>query len=73
MIETLSGGQFAREVGVDPKRWATRFLAAYAAMPIEGVRTEEDRLAYVTAWFRCAMDAAASNVDRADLKAEHGH
>ena len=54
----MTGAQFRREVGADPAKWAAQFLAAYAQA--EGVRTDADRLAFVTHWFRDAMNAAAS-------------
>ena len=53
----MSGAQFRREVGADPAKWAREFLAAYAQA--EGVRTDADRQAFVTDWFRDAMNAAA--------------
>jgi urease accessory protein UreF len=52
----MSGAQFRREVGADPAKWAAQFLAAYAQA--EGVRTDADRLAFVTQWMSDAMDAA---------------
>jgi len=74
VTEPLSGGQFSRAVGTDPRQWAERFLEAYASAPIEETRTEADRIAWVAGWFRCAMDAAASNVDRAERQAgKSGH
>jgi len=57
--QPMSGAQFRREVGADPAKWAAQFLAAYAQA--EGVRTDADRLAFVTDWFRDAMNAAASD------------
>ena len=54
--EPMSGAQFRREVGADPAAWAQQFLAAYAQA--EGVRTNADRLAFVTQWFADAQDAA---------------
>ncbi len=54
----LTGAQFRRETGADPEMWAGAFLAAYAQA--EGVRTDADRLAFVTGWMRDAMDAAAA-------------
>jgi len=59
---TLTGAQFRREVGADPERWAAAFLAAYAQA--EGVRTDADRLAFVTGWMRDAMNAAVAQVVR---------
>ena len=53
----LSGAQFARQVGVDPEKWAGKFLDAWAAAPIE-VGTRRGELEFVTAWFRDAMEAA---------------
>jgi hypothetical protein len=55
--QPMSGAQFRREVGADPAKWAAQFLAAYATA--EGVRTDADRQAFVTDWFRDAMNAAA--------------
>jgi hypothetical protein len=53
----LSGAEFQREVGADPEKWATRFLEAYDAAAAT-VRSNDDRLAFVTAWFRDAQEAA---------------
>ena len=63
-----SGAQFRREVGADPGKWAREFLAAYAQA--DGVRTDADRLAFVTQWMRDAMDAAArvARRERDDLQ-----
>ena len=74
----MTGAQFARQVGIDPEKWAARFIAAYTeaegprdgrrvAMPIAEFceaegRTDADRLAFVTAWFRDAMEAAVKHV-----------
>ena len=60
--QPLSGAQFSRQVGVDPEKWAARFLVAYGEAAL--MSTRADRLAFVTAWFRDAMEAAA--------KATHG-
>lgn len=60
----MSGAQFRREVGTDPQKWAREFLAAYAeAAPIL-VRSDAERLAFVTRWFRDAMHAAAAQTSR---------
>jgi len=57
----MSGAQFRREVGTDPQRWAREFLVAYAeAAPIV-VRSDAERLAFVTRWFADAMKAAATD------------
>jgi hypothetical protein len=56
MTQPLSGARFQREVGADPEKWAAEFLAAYAKA--DGVRTDADRLAFVAAWFRDAMQVA---------------
>ncbi len=53
---TMSGAEFQRAVGVDPAKWASAFLAAYAAH--DAVRTDRDRQAFVASWMRDAMDAA---------------
>jgi hypothetical protein len=53
--QPLSGAQFARQVGTDPEKWAQRFLDAWGPGP-EG--TPQGELAFVTAWFRDAMEAA---------------
>jgi hypothetical protein len=55
---TMSGAEFQRHVGPDPEQWAGAFLAAYAQA--EGVRSDADRLAFVTSWFRDAMAAAVA-------------
>jgi hypothetical protein len=57
--DAMTGAQFRREVGTDPQRWAREFLVAYAdAAPIV-VRSDAERLTFVTTWFRDAMNAAA--------------
>ena len=53
--QPLSGAQFQREVGDDPEKWAQRFLIAYAAS--DTVRTDADRLEFVTQWFSDFADA----------------
>ncbi len=58
MIEQpLSGAEFQREVAVDPEKWAKRL---YDAMEMQGeaLRSEADRVAFLTRWIRDAMDAA---------------
>ena len=57
--EPMTGAQFRREVGTDPQKWAREFLVAYEAAPYDAVRTAADREAFVTQWFRDAMNAAA--------------
>ena len=52
----LNGGQFSRTVSNDPEKWARQFLAAYAET--EGLRTDEDRQAFVASFFKDAMDTA---------------
>lgn len=59
---TLSGAQFARQVGADPETWAARFLDAVTEVPTTLSRVE--RIAFIAAWFRDAMAAA--------VKAAHG-
>ena len=54
--DPMTGAQFARQVGIDPEKWAQRFVAVYAEA--DGVRTDADRLAFVASWFRDAMEAA---------------
>ena len=61
--DSLSGAQFARQVGADPEKWAGKFLDAWADAPIE-VGTRRGELEFVTTWFRDAMEAA--------VKAAHG-
>jgi hypothetical protein len=56
---TMTGAEFRREVAADPEQWAGAFLAA--AAKAEGLHTEADRLAFVTDWFRDAMDAAVAH------------
>lgn len=53
--QPLSGAQFARHVGADPAKWAAEFMKA-ATSHVALSNTE--RLAFVTAWFRDAMEAA---------------
>jgi hypothetical protein len=64
--DPLSGAQFSRQVGIDPEKWAARFLAVYAEA--DGVRTDADRLAFVTAWFRDAMEAAVKAAHSGDWR-----
>jgi hypothetical protein len=59
----MSGAQFRRHVGVDPERWAEQFLRAYAQA--DAVRTDADRLAFVTGWFKSAMQEAAGKAEAA--------
>jgi hypothetical protein len=56
MTEPLSGAQFARQVGTDPEKWAQAFVRAYAGEMREAEINE--RVSWVTPWFRDAMDAA---------------
>ena len=60
--DTLTGAQFRREVGTDPQLWAREFLVAYEAAPYDAVRTAADREAFVTQWFRDAMNAVAQDM-----------
>jgi hypothetical protein len=53
--DPMTGAQFARQVGADPKKWAAEFLRAYTS---ESLRTDADRQAFVEAWCRDAMEAA---------------
>jgi hypothetical protein len=57
----MSGAQFAREVGTDPERWAAQFLAAYALA--DGCRTDADRLAFTTQWFRDFADIVLKHAE----------
>ena len=57
---TMTGAQFRREVGTDPQKWAREFLVAYAAAHYDAVKTQDDREAFVTQWFRDAMNAAGN-------------
>jgi hypothetical protein len=54
--QPLSGAEFQREVAVDPEKWAKRL---YDAMEMQGeaLRTEADRVAFLTSWFRDFGDA----------------
>lgn len=61
--QPMSGAEFRRHVGHDPEKWAQQFLAAYAMA--DAVRTDADRLAFVTGWFRDAMLAARRDRDAA--------
>jgi hypothetical protein len=55
---TMTGAQFRRHAGTDPEKWSEAFLAEYARA--DGLRTDADRLAFVTGWFRDAQDAAVA-------------
>jgi hypothetical protein len=57
----MTGAQFRRYAGIDPERWAEQFLAAFANS--DGVKTQADRLAFVTAFFRDAMQAGAATAE----------
>jgi hypothetical protein len=54
----MSGAEFQRHAGTDAQKWAGAFLAAYALS--DGVRTDADRLAFVTSWFRDYADACVA-------------
>ena len=56
--QPMTGSEFRRHVGLDPERWAERFLHAYIHRP--GAMNEAERLAFVADWFRSAMKAAAA-------------
>jgi hypothetical protein len=57
--QPMTGAEFRRHVGLDPERWAERFLLAFrAGMP--GLNSAADRQAFVADWFRSAMQAAAA-------------
>jgi hypothetical protein len=60
----LSGAQFSRHVGTDPEKWAERFMALHMSRD----RRKPERLAFVTAWFRDAMEAAVAEHER-----QHGY
>ena len=61
--QPMTGAEFRRHVGLDPERWAERFLAAYAIA--DGINTPADRQAFVADWFRSAMKAAAATAEAA--------
>ena len=61
--EPMTGAEFRRHVGLDPERWAERFLAAYAIA--DGIQTPAERQAFVADWFRSAMKAAAATAEDA--------
>jgi hypothetical protein len=52
---TQTGREFLREAGDDAEQWAAKFLAAYAAS--DTVRTDTDRLEFVTQWFEDFAEA----------------
>ena len=52
----MTGAEFQREVADDPEKWAARFLAAY--QDNEAIRTDADRLEFVTQWFADFAEAA---------------
>ena len=43
---------------LDPDAWARNFLAAYAIVDADAVRTDAQRQMFVAGWFRAAMQAA---------------
>jgi len=70
---TMTGAQFQRAVGADPEKWAEAFmqhatsittgshedgsLKVYAAKMMHEAHTREERVAYVTGWFRDFAEA----------------
>jgi hypothetical protein len=50
---TMSGAEFRRAVGADPKKWATAFVQRAEKDTRLGLSTDN-----VADWFRGAMDAA---------------
>jgi len=62
--QPMTGAEFRRHVGLDPERWAERFLLAFrAGMP--GLNSDAERQAFVADWFRSAMKAAAATAEAA--------
>jgi hypothetical protein len=55
---TMSGAEFQRAVGVDPRKWAEAFTAVIDASLQGKALSDEDRIAFAEGWFRDAMDAA---------------
>jgi hypothetical protein len=55
MTDAQTGREFMREAWDDPAQWAARFLAAYAAS--DAVRTDADRLEFVSQWFEDFAEA----------------
>ena len=62
---SMTGAAFQREVGTDPAKWAEAMDKEAGALwkETDGVwpRNHEERIAFLTKWFRDAMDAAAKN------------
>jgi hypothetical protein len=52
----MTGAEFQREVADDPEKWAANFLAVYHEN--EAIRTDADRLEFVTQWLEDFRDAA---------------
>jgi len=61
---TLSGAEFLREVGVDPKKWAVAMFQAMDRFEVNadqmgiGEVGDQVRIDFLEAWLRDAMDAA---------------
>jgi hypothetical protein len=51
---------------LDPDAWARNFLAAYAIVDADAVRTDAQRQMFVAGWFRAAMQAAIAEAERDD-------
>src|SRR4029077_9711 len=70
----LSGAEFQRAVGADPKKWAEAFMQAatsisgttpegdfqllHSSRLLNECHTREERVAWVAQWFRDAQEAA---------------
>jgi hypothetical protein len=58
----MTGAQFRRYAGIDPERWAEQFLLAFRA-GVPGMNSAAERQAFVAAFFRDAMQAAAATAE----------
>lgn len=60
---TQTGREFMREAGVDPQKWAQRFLDAYDDQAVAAMN-DADRLEFTAQWFADAMRAAQQAVPK---------
>ncbi len=61
LVETYNtaiAGTDMSDNDLDPDAWARNFLAAYAIVDADAVRTDAQRQMFVAGWFRAAMQAA---------------
>jgi len=69
LVETYNtaiAGTDMTDDDLDPDAWARNFLAAYAIVDADAVRTDAQRQMFVAGWFRAAMQAAIAEAERDD-------